>query len=187
MGVYNGVSAMGALDGKVIGLLVASGFDEMELTVARQAFEEEGAETRVVSPKKHEVRGWRNTDWGASFAVDVAVIDANPKDFDGLMVPGGLISADTLRSDPHAVALVREALKQNVPVAALGHAPWLLIEAGAVRGRAVTSMNALKTDLQNAGALWRDEPIVADRGIVTGRHHHDLPDFVAGMLESIVL
>jgi protease I len=178
---------MAALDGKTIAVMVASGFEQVELIVARQALEEEGAKVVVVSPKKEEVRGWRNVGWGDSFPVDVAVLDAKPQDFDAIMIPGGLISADTLRSDHHAVRLVREAHDARIPVAALGHAPWVLAEAGVLKGRKVTSINAIKTDLINAGASWLDDAVVIDRCVVTGRNHHDLPDFCAGVLDSIVV
>jgi protease I len=177
---------MAALDGKTIGMMVASGFEQIEMIVARQAFEEEGAKVVVLSTKKEEVRGWRNVEWGESFPVDVSVLDAKPRDFDAIMIPGGLIAADTLRSDTHVVRLIREAHDLGISVAALGHAPWVLAEAGVLKGRKVTSINGIRTDLINAGGSWMDEAVVIDHGVVTGRNHHDLPDFCAGILDSIM-
>lgn len=168
-----------------IAIVVASGFEEAELAGLREALSGSGIVAELVAAKKHEVRGWRNTEWGGSVAVDRALVDARAEDYGAVIIPGGLIAANTLRADAHAVTLVRDALAQGKPVAALGHAPWILIEAEAVAGRAVTSILAIRRDLENAGGRWLDEAVVADRGLITGRNHHDLPDFTAGILEVL--
>ncbi len=178
---------MTRLGGKRIGILVANGSDQTEMTVIRSVLSEADVRPLLVSPKKQEVRGWQNTEWGASFAVDVAVIDARPEDFDGLLVPGGVIAADTLRADRQAVALVRGVLTRQRPVAAVGHAPWVLIEAGVVRHRRVTSIHAIRSDVENAGGLWVDQAAVTDGVIVTGRNQHDLPDFMAQFVEAVMM
>lgn len=168
-----------------VAILVASGFELAEFEGMRDILEQAGIAVPVVSAKKHEVRGWDNTEWADSVPVEVAVLDARPADWDAMAIPGGLISADTLRADQHAVRLVRDALDRGIPVAAIGHAPWLLIEAGAVRGRRVTSHPAIRTDLENAGAQWVDQAAAVDGGVITGRHRHDLPDLLARLMHAI--
>lgn len=178
---------MSALSGKRIGILVASGSDQTEMTVMRQVMDDAEASPLLVSVKKNTVRGWLNTDWGGEFAVDLGILDASAADFDGVVIPGGLIGADTLRADKHAVRLVQDMLAGGKPVAAMGHAPWVLIEAGAVRHRRVTSIEAIRTDLENAGGLWVDEATMADGNVVSGRNRHDLPDFMAQFVEKLIL
>lgn len=178
---------MTALDGKRIGILAASGTEQTEMTVIRRVLGEAGVIATVVSPKKQELRGWLNTEWGDAFAVDLAVIDARPEDFDGLVLPGGVIAADTLRADRQAVALVAALLQRGRPVAAVGHAPWVLIEAGALRNRRATSIEGIRTDIENAGGLWVDQAAVADGPVVTGRNQHDLPDFMAQFVETVMM
>lgn len=162
-----------------IALLVANGFEQAELTAIARAMAEAGHRTRLVSTKKHEVRAWDHARWGGDLPVEVAAAEARSADYDALAIPGGVLSADTLRADAAVVALVAEAASLGRPVAATGHAPWVLIEAGLARGRAVTSHPAIRTDLVNAGARWRDEPAVAEAGVITGRHGHDLPVLTA--------
>lgn len=178
---------MNNLDGRRIGILAASGSDQTEITVIRRVLDEAGVHAAIVSPKKVELRGWLGTDWGGSFAVDVAVIDARPEDYDGLVIPGGLIAADTLRADRQAVELVRALYVAGKPVAAVGHAPWVLVEAGALKERRATSIEAIRSDIENAGAQWIDAAAVADGMVVTGRNQHDLPDFLAQFVEVVML
>lgn len=163
------------LNGERFAALVASGFDEAELELPRRSLEQAGARVELVSPKKDFVRGWRRTDWGAEHAVDRHVGDVDHRDYEGLIVPGGLLSPDYLRMDQRAVDLVRRFAKNGKPIAAVGHAAWLLIEADVVEGRSVTSFPSLRTDLENAGARWRDEAMVTDGPIVTVRRQDDLP------------
>lgn len=175
-----------AIEGAKIAILVANGSDEVETAVMLKVLEDARAEPVLVSVKKHEARGWRNTEWGGTFAVDVAILDADAEEFGGLLVPGGVIGADTLRADAYAVDFVRNFLNQRKPVATIGHAPWLLVEAGAVRGRRLTSIPAIRNDLIHAGGQWIDAPAVRDGRLVTGRTHHDLPEVVARFVEAAI-
>ncbi len=178
---------MTALDGKRIGILSASGTEQTEITVIRRVLDEAGVLATIVSPKKEALRGWLNTEWGDSVAGDIALGEAQPEDFDGVVLPGGVIAADTLRADRQAVALVAALIRHGRPVAAVGHAPWVLIEAGALRNRRATSIAAIRTDIENAGGLWLDQATVADGPVVTGRNQHDLPDFMAQFVETVML
>lgn len=173
------------LTGKRVALMAADGAEQAEVTVIREVLAEAGAEPLVVSPKKHELRLWLGADWGERLPVDKALGGVQAGDFDALIVIGGILAADILRSDPLAVRLVRDALDQGRPVGAMGHAVWLPIEAGAVAGRIVTSIESIRTDVINAGGNWADDPAVNDRHLVTGRNRHDLPDFMAAMAEEL--
>jgi len=178
---------MNDLNGKRIAILAASGSDQTEMTVIRRVLGEAGVTASIVSTKKQELRGWLNTEWGTSFAVDTAVIEARPDDYDGLVIPGGIIAADTLRADRQAVGLVRGLYIAGKPIAAVGHAPWVLIEAGALKERRATSIETIRSDIENAGAQWVDAAAVADGMVVTGRNQHDLPDFLAQFVEVVML
>ncbi|MGE5548783.1 MAG: DJ-1/PfpI family protein [Solirubrobacterales bacterium] len=162
-----------------VAVVVASGFEQTEMTAICKGLADAGHTVQVVSTKKHAARSWDNTRWNGDVPVDMAAIDAEAQDFDALVFPGGLIAADTLRSDDAVVRLVRDATAQGRPVAALGHAVWVLAEAGAIKGRAATSHPAIRTDVVNAGAQWRDQGAVADGTLITGRHGHDVGEFVA--------
>ncbi|HSV29867.1 MAG TPA: DJ-1/PfpI family protein, partial [Candidatus Omnitrophota bacterium] len=159
--------------------------EQADMTAICKELAQAGHSVRVVSPKKQAARSWDNTRWNGDMPVDVAAVEAEARDFDALVLPGGLLSADTLRSDDFIIRLARDAAAQGKPVAALGHAPWVLVEAGLVKGRAVTSHPAIRTDLANAGGQWRDEAFVADDGVITGRHSHDAVAFVSGLLQAL--
>lgn len=178
-------AGMASLAGKRVALLVAGGSEQSEVTVLREVLAEAGAEAVVVSPKKLEVQLWMNIEWGDVVSVDTTVLDAQARDYDALIIPGGLIGADTLRIDRQAVQLVRDFLDRRKPVGAMGHAVWVLIEAEAIAGRMVTSLESIRTDVVNAGGTWLDDAAVLDRHVITGRHHHDLPDFMAAMAEEL--
>jgi len=173
---------MDKLEGKRVAILVENGFEQVELTEPRRALERAGAETSIVSPVKGRVRGWRHADWGDELPVDVALEDARAPDFDALLLPGGVMNPDKLRVNPLAVALVAAFHQADKPIAAICHGPWTLIEAGAVRGRRMTSWPSLRTDLMNAGASWVDEPVVRDGGLVTSRQPEDLSAFSEEMI-----
>jgi PfpI family intracellular protease len=160
-----------------VAILVTDGFEKVELTEPRKALDEAGAETRIVSPKADRVRSWNFTDWDQELPVDVKIDDAKPQDFDALLLPGGVINPDSLRIEPKAVAFVTAFFDAGKPVAAICHGPWTVIEAGAARGRRMTSWPSLKTDLKNAGADWVDQVVVNDRGLVTSRSPDDLVAF----------
>jgi len=165
------------LQGLRVAVLATDGFEQSELIEPRRALDEAGATTQVVSPKTGEIRGWNHTDWGQSVRVDVALDGARPDDYDALVLPGGVMNPDKLRMEPKAVAFVKAFFDAGKPVAAICHGPWTVIEAGAARGRRMTSWPSLHTDLANAGAQWVDEEVVVDRGLVTSRKPQDIPAF----------
>lgn len=165
------------LDGLTVAILVTDGFEQVEMTEPRHALDEAGADIRLVSPKDGEVKAWNFTDWGDSFAVDVPLAKARPDAFDALLLPGGVINPDQLRAQPEAVAFAKAFFDAGKPVASICHGPWTIIEAGAARGRRMTSWPSLRTDLENAGAEWVDQEAVVDRGLVTSRKPGDIPAF----------
>lgn len=173
-----------SLTGKKVAILVTNGFEQVELTEPKAALEKAGATAQIVSPEKRHVKGWKMTDWGDSFDVDVALAKASPDDFDALLLPGGVMNPDTLRGDEDAVRFIKHFVTSSKPIAAICHGPWTLIEAGAVAGRTMTSYSSIKTDLKNAGANWIDEAVVVDRGLVTSRNPGDLKAFNARMIEE---
>ena len=172
------------LNGKRIAILVADGFEQVELTEPKQALELAGATTQIVSPANRQVKGWNHTEWGDQFAVDLPLEQARPDDFDALLLPGGVMNPDKLRMNKQAVQFVKSFFTAGKPIAAICHGPWTLIEAGAVRGRKMTSYESIKTDLQNAGATWVDQEVVNDQGIVTSRKPADIPAFNLKMIEE---
>jgi deglycase len=174
---------MASLNGMKVAILVAEGFEQVELTGPKQALDEAGAQTRIVSPAKGEVQGWKHFDKADKFKVDVGLEQANASEFDALLLPGGVANPDQLRAMPKAVQFVREFFDAGKPVAAICHGPWTLIEAGVVNGRTVTSWPSLKTDLSNAGANWVDQEVVVDNGLVSSRKPADIPAFNRKMLE----
>ncbi|HEX2566938.1 MAG TPA: type 1 glutamine amidotransferase domain-containing protein [Burkholderiales bacterium] len=173
------------LNGKKVAILVAEGFEQSEMTGPRNALEEAGASTAIVSPAKGEVQGWNHFDKGDRFPVDVEVAKANVDDFDALLLPGGVANPDQLRTNPAAVKFAREFVERGKPVGVICHGPWTLIEAGVVKGRTLTSWPSLKTDLANAGARWIDEPVVVDHGLVSSRKPADIPAFSRKLIEEI--
>jgi len=171
------------LNGLRVAILATDGVEQVELLKPREALKEAGAETKVVSPKGGTIKGWNHTDWGGQIPVDVDLNNADPKDFDALLLPGGVINPDRLRMEPKAVQFVRSFFEAEKPVAAICHGPWTIIEADEASGRRLTSWPSLKTDLQNAGAEWVDEQMVRDGNLVTSRKPDDLPAFNRGMVE----
>ncbi|MEO8440077.1 MAG: type 1 glutamine amidotransferase domain-containing protein [Spartobacteria bacterium] len=172
------------LKGKKVAILVADFFEQVELTKPRKALEEAGAEVTIVSPDSGKIRGMNHADKGDEFEVDVALDKANPKDYDALMIPGGTMNPDTLRSNEAALEFTRHFFQTGKPVAAICHGPWVLVDAGVARDRTVTSWPAIQTDLKNAGATWVDEEVVVDNGLVTSRKPDDIPAFNKKMIEE---
>jgi protease I len=172
------------LDGKNIAILVADGFEQEELTDPREALIKAGANVKIISPAKGKVKGWKHTEWGDTFPVDLPLEKANVDEFDALLLPGGVMNPDELRANPKAVQFVRDFFAQGKPVAAICHGPWTLIDAGVVTGRKLTSYHSIKTDLINAGAKWVDQEVVVDWGLVTSRQPSDLPAFNRKMVEE---
>jgi len=172
------------LSGKRVAILATDGVEQVELTEPRKALDDAGATTVVVSPKEGKIKGWQHDHWGDEIPVDKALSDASADDFDALMLPGGVMNPDRLRMDKQAVQFVKAFFKAGKPVAAICHGPWLLVEADAVRNRAVTSWPSLQTDIRNAGGDWVDREVVTDMGLVTSRKPDDIPAFNRKMIEE---
>lgn len=175
------------LNGKRVAILVTNGFEQVELTGPKEALEDAGAETEIVSPVEKKVRGWEgeDMDWGSKFKVDVPLAEANARNYDALLLPGGVMNPDKLRLEPQAIEFIRQFVSSGKPIGAICHGPWTLIEAGAVRARRMTSYPSIKSDLMNAGANWVDEEVVVDNGIVTSRKPSDIPAFNRKLIEEI--
>ena len=172
------------LQGKRVAILVADGFEQVELTGPKAALERAGARTSIVSPSAQRVQGWNHFDKADQFPVDVPLNGAASQDFDALLLPGGVANPDQLRIVPRAVSFIREFFEAGKPVAAICHGLWPLIDAGVVKGRTVTSWPSLKADLMNAGATWVDREVVTDNGFVSSRKPDDLPAFNRKMIEE---
>jgi deglycase len=171
------------LQGRKVAILVTDGFEQDELLQPREALDQAGAATKVVSLKSGKVKGWNFTDWGKEVPVDTTLDSVKPDDFDALLLPGGVINPDKLRMEPKAVAFVKSFFDSGKPVAAICHGPWTIIEAGAARGRKIASWPSLKTDLRNAGAEWIDQAAVTDGNLVSARKPDDIPAFNRAMIE----
>jgi protease I len=172
------------LNNKKVAILVADGFEQVELTGPKQALEQAGAQTHIISPNNGTVQGWNHFDKADNFQVDVPLEQANPENYDALLLPGGVANPDQLRTQEKAVHFVKSFFEAGKPVAAICHGPWTLIEADVVKGRTVTSWPSLKTDLQNAGANWVDQEVVVDEGLVTSRKPQDIPAFNRKLIEE---
>jgi protease I len=166
-------------------ILATHGFEQSELMVPRQKLRDAGAQVVVVSPESGEIRGWKDKDWGESVTVDKTLDEVVAADYDAVVLPGGQINPDLLRVNEKALQLIRSFLDAGKVVAAVCHAPWLLVELDAVRGREITSYKSIKTDVTNAGGKWVDREVVADGGIVTSRNPGDLDAFTAKIIEEI--
>jgi protease I len=173
------------LKGKRIAILATDGFEQSELIEPRAALDRAGAKTVVIAPKPGSIKGWQHKDWGDEVTVDLTVDKANPDDYDALMLPGGVMNPDRLRLVPAAVKFVRTFFEAEKPVAAICHAPIMLIEANVLKGRHVTSWPSIQTDIRNAGGAWSDQEVVVDRGLVTSRKPDDIPAFNRRMIEEI--
>jgi protease I len=174
------------LQGKRIAFLATDMVEQVELTGPWEALEDEGAELELVSIEEGEIQGFNHYDKADTFKVDRTVEEANASDYDALVLPGGVGNPDTLRTDENAVQFVRDFFEQGKPVGAICHAPWMLIEAGVVRDRTVTSWPSLTTDLRNAGANRVDKEVVVDNGLVTSRWPDDIPAFNKKLIEEFV-
>jgi protease I len=176
---------MANLNGKKVAILATDGFEQSELEKPRDALKEAGATVEIVSPKDGQIRGWQKKDWGQSVPVDRALNEASVEDYDALVLPGGQINPDLLRVEPKAVALVKDFFDARKPIAAICHGPWLLVEAGVIEGLQATSYKSIRTDMENAGALWVDRAVVVDQGVVTSRSPEDLPAFCKKLIEEV--
>lgn len=172
-----------SLKSKRVAILVTDGFEQVELVKPREALDQAGAKTQIVSPKDGKVRGWKHTEWGEELPVDVRLDQARAEDFDALLLPGGVINPDKLRMDPKAVNFVKSFFDAHKPVAAICHGPWTIVEAGAARGRRIASWPSLKTDIRNSGGEWVDSEAVTDGNLVTARKPDDIPAFNRAMIQ----
>lgn len=173
------------LSGKKVAILVENGFEQVELTKPKAALEEAGAQTHIISPNDNEVKGWNHTEWGDTFDVDVPLKNAKEQEYDALLLPGGVMNPDKLRTSESARKFIRSFFESHKPVAAICHGPWTLIDAGVAKGRKMTSYHSIQTDLKNAGVDWVDQEVVVDNGLVTSRNPDDIPAFNRKMVEEI--
>ena len=167
-----------------IAILVEKGFEQVELTEPKKALEQAGATTDIVSPQTGKVKAWNFENWGDELTVDVPLERARASDYSALLLPGGVMNPDKLRRNEWALRFVRDFFASGKPVAAICHGPWTLIDAGVVRGRRMTSYHSIQTDLKNAGAIWLDEEVVVDNGLITSRKPDDIPTFNRRMIEE---
>jgi len=173
------------LSSKRVAIVATDGFEQSELVEPKKALEAAGATTEVISLKPGRIRGWAGKDWGDEVPVDAVIDDASAEDYDALVLPGGVMNPDKLRTNEAVLAFVRAFFEQGKPVGAICHGPWTLINAGVVKGRHLTSWPSLQADLQNAGATWTDEEVVSQDGLVTSRKPADLPAFNRKLIEEI--
>ncbi|MFY7728925.1 MAG: type 1 glutamine amidotransferase domain-containing protein [Flavobacterium sp.] len=170
---------------KKVAILATHGFEESELSSPKQHIEQQGWTAHIVSPESGSIKSWSGKDWGKSYDVDKTIDEVSASDYDALVLPGGVINPDILRINEDALKLIKAFFEQKKPVAAICHGPWSLINAGVVEGRKVTSVKSVSTDLKNAGAIWSDEEVVVDNGLVTSRTPEDLPAFNKKLVEEI--
>lgn len=171
--------------GKKVAILTENGFEEVELTSPKKALEEAGAIVHIVSPQADKVKAWDTDHWSIELPVDVPLSSANPEDYDMLLIPGGVINPDKMRENKECVLFAQHFIEQGKPLAAICHGPQLLIETGMISTRKLTSYNSIRTDLENAGALWEDKEVVVDNGLVTSRSPKDLEAFNKKVLEEL--
>lgn len=170
---------------KKIAILATDGFEESELKSPKETIEGQGWTAEIISLKPGEIKSWKDGNWGAAIPVDRMVGEVSSADYDALVLPGGVINPDKLRTDENVLEFVKGFFDQKKPVAAICHGPWTLINADVVKGREMTSYQSVRKDLENAGAIWTDEEVVVDMGLVTSRSPKDLPAFNKKMVEEI--
>jgi deglycase len=173
------------IKGKKIAILATNGFEQSELEVPRDRLKAQGATVDIISPESGEITGWNKKDWGTAVKVDKTLDQAKADDYDAIVLPGGQINPDLLRINPDALKLIKAFYDAGKTVAAVCHAPWLLIEIGIAKGRKMTSYKSIKTDVINAGAKWEDSSVVTDNGVITSRNPGDLEDFSAKIIEEV--
>lgn len=170
---------------KRIAILATDGYEQSELMEPRALLKKAGFAVDVISPAPGQIRGWKGKDWGDPVDVDVALSEALPGDYDALVLPGGVINPDKLRMDKTAVAFIKAFDQAGKPLAAICHGPWLLAEAGAAKGRELTSWPSIRTDLENAGARWKDAEVVVDGHVITSRKPDDIPAFTEAVIQAL--
>ena len=173
------------LKGKKIAILATHGFEQSELEVPRDRIKKAGATVDVVSLASGKIKGWDKKDWGRPVKVDKTLDQASASDYDAVVLPGGQINPDLLRVEPKALKFIKDIFDAKKIVAAVCHAPWLLIETGIAKGRKMTSYKSIKTDVANAGAHWEDKEVIVDQGVITSRNPGDLEAFSAKIIEEV--
>lgn len=173
------------IQGKRIAILATHGFEQSELELPRDTLKAAGATVDVVSLEQGEIKGWDGKDWGRPVKVDKTLDSVSSGDYDALVLPGGQINPDLLRVEPKALKFIKDVFDEKKVVAAICHAPWLLIETGIAKGRKMTSFKSIKNDVANAGAQWQDAEVVVDQGVITSRNPGDLQAFSAKIIEEI--
>lgn len=168
---------------KRVAILVTDDFEQAELVEPKKALEQAGATTKIIAPKSGKVQGMNHDEKADTFPVDLTLEQANPNEFDAVLLPGGAVNADALRVEPKAQEFVRSMENQGKPLAVICHGPWLLVSTGLVKGRTMTSYHTIQDDLRNAGATWVDQEMVRDRNWISSRSPQDLPAFNRGMVE----
>lgn len=166
-------------------ILATEGFEKSELMEPRRQLKAKGATVHVASPKSGEIRSWDDGDWGEAVAVDMGLDAVKVAVYDALVLPGGVINPDKLRTEKQAVRIVQDFVGAGKTVAAICHGPWMLVEAGVIEGKDVTSYGSIRTDVENAGGVWHDREVVVDQGVITSRSPEDLPAFIAKIVEEI--
>jgi protease I len=174
---------MSTLKDRKIAILTETGFEEIELTSPKSRLEEEGATVHVISPSKN-IRSWKEGDWNMDLEADKILTDVKAEDYDGLLLPGGVINPDRLRRNENAIEFIKHFFETGKPIAAICHGAQSLIETGALSGRIMTSFPSIKTDLKNAGVSWVDKEVVVDQGLTTSRSPADLEAFNNKMVEE---
>ena len=170
---------------KNIAILATHGFEESELKSPKEHLEQQGWTAHIISPEGGSIKAWAEKDWGSEYTVDKTLEEVSASEYDALVLPGGVINPDKLRTNEKAIAFVQDFFRQHKPVAAICHGPQILISAEAVSGRKMTSVKSVSVDLKNAGAVWEDSEVVVDNGLVTSRTPEDLPAFNAKLVEEI--
>lgn len=174
-----------SLNGKRVAILVTDGFEQVELTGPKEALEQAGATAQIVSAKNGEVTGWNHTTPASKFHVDKTFDDLDMNDYDAVLLPGGVVNSDTIRTDETAQKLVRDAAAANKPIAVICHGGWLLISSGLVKGKRMTSWPSLADDLKNAGAEWVDQEVVVDGQLISSRKPDDIPAFSQALIDAL--
>jgi len=176
---------MDTIEKKRIAIIATDGFEESELMSPMEALKESGAEVDIVSLEPGKIKAWKDGNWSTEIDVDKSISDVSSTDYNALVIPGGVINPDKMRTHEMAVGFVKDFFRDHKPVAAICHGPQMLIEADVVDGRSMTSFHSIKTDLMNAGAKWEDSEVVVDHGLVTSRSPEDLNAFNAKLIEEI--
>jgi len=166
-----------------VAILVADGFEQVEMVEPKKALDEAVFQTVIISPVKGKVKGWKSKNWGDEFSVDIPLDQAKAEEFDALLLPGGVMNPDTLRANAAAVNFVKSFVSAHKPIGAICHGPWILINAEAIKGKKMTSWQSIKTDLINGGANWVDQEVVVDNKLVTSRQPADIPAFNKAIIE----